>query len=217
MINVVVPVHLGGGAILPGESGGNNIGTFVAKCPGAMEERRYDNAKEGAVVGREGGGDQRRWVSDLFACTSRSRNRREVPPPSCGTASQGSAPTAYRMASRDRCCTALIKATLSPFFTSLAIVTDCLIVKVALHPPPMPPSPSPPLFLLATSKSPPNTLSINLLNGRPMPKLLRGCRTAAYDCCSSRRSHCLWDRSSDSACAPRQCTPRPLAACRPLA
>jgi hypothetical protein len=53
-INVVVPVHLGGGAILPGESVGNNIGAFVAKCPGAIEERL--DAKEGAAAGRGGGG-----------------------------------------------------------------------------------------------------------------------------------------------------------------
>ena len=66
----------------------------------------------------------------------------------------------------------------------------------------MPPSPSPPLLLFDMSKSPPNTLSINLLNGRPAPKLLRGCRTTVYNCCSSRWSHCLWNRSSDSGCAP---------------
>ena len=53
-INVVVPVHLGGGAILPGESVGNNIGAFVAKCPGAIDERL--DAKEGAAAGRGGGG-----------------------------------------------------------------------------------------------------------------------------------------------------------------
>ena len=35
-INVVVPVHLGGGIILPGESVGNNIGAFVTQCPGEM-------------------------------------------------------------------------------------------------------------------------------------------------------------------------------------
>jgi hypothetical protein len=37
-INVVVPVHLRGGVILPGESVGNNIGAFVAKCPGEMKD-----------------------------------------------------------------------------------------------------------------------------------------------------------------------------------
>jgi hypothetical protein len=36
-INVVVPVHLRGGVILPGESVGNNIGAFVARCPGEMK------------------------------------------------------------------------------------------------------------------------------------------------------------------------------------
>ncbi|KAL3808656.1 hypothetical protein ACHAXA_001228 [Cyclostephanos tholiformis] len=36
-INVVVPVHLRGGIILPGESVGNNIGAFVARCPGEMK------------------------------------------------------------------------------------------------------------------------------------------------------------------------------------
>ncbi len=35
-INVVVPVHLGRGIILPGESVGNNIGAFVTRCPGEM-------------------------------------------------------------------------------------------------------------------------------------------------------------------------------------
>ena len=44
------------GAVRSGESGGNNIGAFVAKCPGAMEEQRDDNAKEGTVAGRGGGG-----------------------------------------------------------------------------------------------------------------------------------------------------------------
>lgn len=38
-INVVVPVHLRGGVILPGESVGNNIGAFVAKCPGEMKDK----------------------------------------------------------------------------------------------------------------------------------------------------------------------------------
>ena len=112
--------------------------------------------REGGSGGEEGrGGGRRRRSSYSFACTSRSCNQREVPPPSCRTASRGSAPTTYQRGSCDQCCTALIKATLSPIFTSLAIVTDCLIVKVTLHPPPMPPSPSPPLFLLDTSKSPP--------------------------------------------------------------
>lgn len=35
-INVVVPVHLRGGVVLPGESIGNNIGAFVTRCPGEM-------------------------------------------------------------------------------------------------------------------------------------------------------------------------------------
>ena len=35
-INVVVPVHLRGGVLLPGESVGNNIGAFVTRCPGEM-------------------------------------------------------------------------------------------------------------------------------------------------------------------------------------
>jgi len=36
-INVVVPVHLRGGVILPNESVGNNIGAFVTRCPGEMK------------------------------------------------------------------------------------------------------------------------------------------------------------------------------------
>mmetsp|Transcript_22056 Transcript_22056/g.46431 ORF Transcript_22056/g.46431 Transcript_22056/m.46431 type:complete len:687 (-) Transcript_22056:26-2086(-) len=36
-INVVVPVHLRGGVILPNESMGNNIGAFVARVPGEMK------------------------------------------------------------------------------------------------------------------------------------------------------------------------------------
>jgi len=36
-INVVVPVHLRGGLIMPGESVGNNIGAFVAQVPGEMK------------------------------------------------------------------------------------------------------------------------------------------------------------------------------------
>ena len=36
-INVVVPVHLRGGVILPNESIGNNIGAFVTRCPGEMK------------------------------------------------------------------------------------------------------------------------------------------------------------------------------------
>mmetsp|Transcript_25797 Transcript_25797/g.46551 ORF Transcript_25797/g.46551 Transcript_25797/m.46551 type:complete len:657 (+) Transcript_25797:131-2101(+) len=36
-INVVVPVHLRGGVILPNESLGNNIGAFVTRCPGEMK------------------------------------------------------------------------------------------------------------------------------------------------------------------------------------
>ncbi len=36
-INVVVPVHLRGGVILPKESMGNNIGAFVARVPGEMK------------------------------------------------------------------------------------------------------------------------------------------------------------------------------------
>ena len=35
-INVVVPVHLRGGVVLPGESVGNRIGAFVTRCPGEM-------------------------------------------------------------------------------------------------------------------------------------------------------------------------------------
>ena len=37
-VNVVVPVHLRGGVILPNESVGNNIGAFVARCPAGMED-----------------------------------------------------------------------------------------------------------------------------------------------------------------------------------
>jgi hypothetical protein len=33
-INVVIPVHLGGGVMLPGQSIGNNIGAFCAQVPG---------------------------------------------------------------------------------------------------------------------------------------------------------------------------------------
>ena len=33
-INVVIPVHLGGGVLLPGQSVGNNIGAFAAQVPG---------------------------------------------------------------------------------------------------------------------------------------------------------------------------------------
>ncbi|KAL7531999.1 hypothetical protein ACHAWF_003983 [Thalassiosira exigua] len=36
-VNVVVPVHLRGGVVLPDESVGNNIGAFVARCPGEMK------------------------------------------------------------------------------------------------------------------------------------------------------------------------------------
>lgn len=35
-INVVIPVHLRGGVVLPGESVGNRIGAFVTRCPGEM-------------------------------------------------------------------------------------------------------------------------------------------------------------------------------------
>jgi hypothetical protein len=36
-LNVVIPVHLGGGILLPGKSVGNNIGAIVARVPGEME------------------------------------------------------------------------------------------------------------------------------------------------------------------------------------
>lgn len=36
-INVVVPVHLRGGIVLPDESIGNNIGAFVTQCPGDIK------------------------------------------------------------------------------------------------------------------------------------------------------------------------------------
>ena len=36
-INVVIPVHLRGGVVLPGESVGNRIGAFVTQCPGEMD------------------------------------------------------------------------------------------------------------------------------------------------------------------------------------
>ena len=36
-INVVIPVHLGGGVLLPGQSVGNNIGAFCASVPGEQE------------------------------------------------------------------------------------------------------------------------------------------------------------------------------------
>jgi hypothetical protein len=36
-INVVVPVHLRGGIVLPGESVGNRIGAFVTRVPGEMD------------------------------------------------------------------------------------------------------------------------------------------------------------------------------------
>ncbi|KAL7517552.1 hypothetical protein ACHAWX_002465 [Stephanocyclus meneghinianus] len=36
-INVVIPVHLRGGVVLPGESVGNRIGAFVTRCPGEMK------------------------------------------------------------------------------------------------------------------------------------------------------------------------------------
>lgn len=36
-INVVVPVHLRGGVVLPGEGMGNKIGAFVTRCPGEMD------------------------------------------------------------------------------------------------------------------------------------------------------------------------------------
>eukprot|EP00804_Cyclotella_cryptica_P018705 CCRYP_007192-RA/>CCRYP_007192-RA protein AED:0.03 eAED:0.03 QI:254/1/1/1/0.33/0/4/1554/658 len=36
-LNVVVPVHLRGGVVLPGESVGNRIGAFVTRCPGEIE------------------------------------------------------------------------------------------------------------------------------------------------------------------------------------
>jgi hypothetical protein len=35
-VNVVVPVHLRGGVVLPEESVGNKIGAFVSRCPGEM-------------------------------------------------------------------------------------------------------------------------------------------------------------------------------------
>ena len=69
-----MPVHLGGDAILPGESGGNNIGAFVAKCPGAMEEQRDNDVKEGAVVGRGGGGGPTMTVERLI-CVHESLSR----------------------------------------------------------------------------------------------------------------------------------------------
>mmetsp|Transcript_27793 Transcript_27793/g.62309 ORF Transcript_27793/g.62309 Transcript_27793/m.62309 type:complete len:631 (-) Transcript_27793:61-1953(-) len=36
-MNVVVPVHMRGGVVLPGESVGNNIGAFVCRCPAEMK------------------------------------------------------------------------------------------------------------------------------------------------------------------------------------
>lgn len=36
-INVVIPVHLRGGVVLPDEGVGNKIGAFVARCPGEMK------------------------------------------------------------------------------------------------------------------------------------------------------------------------------------
>jgi len=44
-INVVVPVHMRGGVILPNESVGNNIGAFVTRCPGEM---KFDAVDGGA-------------------------------------------------------------------------------------------------------------------------------------------------------------------------
>ena len=48
-INVVIPVHLRGGVVLPGESIGNKIGAFVTRCPGEMKH----DAVGGAVCPTE--------------------------------------------------------------------------------------------------------------------------------------------------------------------
>ena len=45
-MNVVVPVHMRGGVVLPGESVGNNIGAFVCRCPAKME----NDAKDGSCA-----------------------------------------------------------------------------------------------------------------------------------------------------------------------
>ena len=48
-INVVVPVHLQGGIIIPGESVGNKIGAFVTRVPGEMKH----DAVGGAICSTE--------------------------------------------------------------------------------------------------------------------------------------------------------------------
>lgn len=49
-INVVVPMHLAGGVLLPGESVGNRIGAFVVRVPAKMKT----NIGYGAATGEEG-------------------------------------------------------------------------------------------------------------------------------------------------------------------
>jgi hypothetical protein len=46
-INVVVPMHLAGGVLLPGESVGNRIGAFVARVPAKMKTKKGDGATNG--------------------------------------------------------------------------------------------------------------------------------------------------------------------------
>ena len=45
-INVVIPVHLRGGVVLPGESVGNRIGAFVTRCPGEMNAHVGEEAAQ---------------------------------------------------------------------------------------------------------------------------------------------------------------------------
>jgi len=48
-LNVVIPVHLGGGILLPGKSVGNNIGAIVARVPGEMDYTTAASTRLGKV------------------------------------------------------------------------------------------------------------------------------------------------------------------------
>jgi hypothetical protein len=50
-INVVVPMHLAGGVLLPGESVGNRIGAFVARVPAKMKNKKGDGATNNGEEG----------------------------------------------------------------------------------------------------------------------------------------------------------------------
>jgi hypothetical protein len=69
-------------------------------------------------------------------------------------------------------------------------------------------SPSPSHLLFDTSKLPPNTLIINLLDGKLTTKLPRGSCKATYNCCSCSWSHCFQEELPNASSSSSRPMPR---------